>query len=61
MFKVNTRNTRIRCEICSKLTIKILEQRQLRRFAVFIVKFEHISYLILVFLLLILIDKELAG
>ena len=61
MFKVNTRNTRIRCEIFSKLTIKILEQRQLRRFAVFIVKFEHISYLILVFLLLILIDKELAG
>ena len=61
MFKVNTRNTRIRCEICSKLTIKILEQRQLRRFAVFIVKFEHISYLISVFLLLILIDKELAG
>ena len=61
MFKVNTRNTRIRCEICSKLTIKILEQRQLRRFAVFIVKSEHISYLILVFLLLILIDKELAG
>ena len=61
MFKVNTRNTRIRCEICSKLTIKTLEQRQLRRFAVFIVKFEHISYLISVFLLLILIDKELAG
>ena len=23
MFKVNNRNTRIRCEICSKLTIKI--------------------------------------
>ena len=61
MFKVNIRNTRIRCEICSKLTIKTREQRQLRRFAVFIVKFEHISHLVLVFLLLILIDKELAG
>ena len=24
MFKVNNRNTRTRCEICSKLTIKIL-------------------------------------
>ena len=23
MFKVNSRNTRTRCEICSKLTIKI--------------------------------------
>ena len=26
MFKVNNRNTRTRCEICSKLTIKIPEQ-----------------------------------
>ena len=25
MFKVNNRNTRTRCEICSKLTIKILD------------------------------------
>ena len=25
MFKVNNRNTRTRCEICSKLTIKIPE------------------------------------
>ena len=28
MFKVNSRNTRTRCEICSKLTIKIPERRQ---------------------------------
>ena len=28
MFKVNNRNTRARCEICSKLTIKIPERRQ---------------------------------
>ena len=28
MFKVNNRNTRTRGEICSKLTIKTLEQRQ---------------------------------
>ena len=27
LLKVNTRNTRIRCEICSKLTIKTLERR----------------------------------
>ena len=30
MFKVNNRNTRTRCEICSKLTIKIPERRQWR-------------------------------
>ena len=28
MFKVNNRNTRTRCEICSKLTIKTPERRQ---------------------------------
>ena len=27
LFKVNNRNTRTRCEICSKLTIKIPERR----------------------------------
>ena len=50
-FKVNNRNTRTRREICSKLTIKIPEQR---RSGIFIVNFEHISYLVLVFLLLTL-------
>ena len=29
MFKVNNRNTRARCEICSKLAIKIPERRQI--------------------------------
>ena len=38
MFKINNRNTRTKCEICSKLTI--------------IVNFQHISHLVLVFLLL---------
>ena len=47
--KVNNRNTRTRCEICPKLTIKIPEQRHWR---VFIVNFENISHLILVYLLL---------
>ena len=28
MFKVNNKNTRIRCEICPKLKIKIPEQHQ---------------------------------
>ena len=51
MFKVNNRNTRTRCEICSKLTIKTPERR---RSGVFIVNFEHISHLVLVFLLLTL-------
>ena len=51
LFTVNNRNTRARCEIPLKLTIKTLERRNLRRFGVFIVNFEHISYLVLVFLL----------
>ena len=33
MLKVNSRNTRTRCEICSKLTTKIPERRQWRGFA----------------------------
>ena len=28
LFKVNNRNTRTRCEICSKLAIKTPERRQ---------------------------------
>ena len=52
LFKVNIRNTRERCETCSKLTIKPLKLRQWCRSDVFIVNFEHISYLSLVFLLL---------
>ena len=44
MFQVSNRNTRTRCGICSKLTINII----------FIVNFEHISHLILEFLLLTL-------
>ena len=48
------RNTRRRCEICSKLTIKTPEQRIWRRSGIFTVNFEHISHLVLVFLLLTL-------
>ena len=50
MFKVNNRNTGGRCEICYKLTIKKPERRQRRRSGVFIVNFEHILHLVLVFL-----------
>ena len=54
LLKVNNRNTRTRCEICSKLTIKTPGRRHWRRSGVFIVNFEHISHLVLVFLLLTL-------
>ena len=47
MFKVNNRNTRTRCEIRSKLTIKTTEQRHLGHSGVFSVNFEHISNLVL--------------
>ena len=49
IFKVNNRNTRTRCEICSKLTIKTPERCQWPRSGVFIVNFEHISHIVLVF------------
>ena len=54
MLKVNKRNTRTRCEICSKLTTKTPELNHWRRSGVFIVNFELISHLVLVFLLLAL-------
>ena len=54
---VNNRNIRKRCEICSKLTIKT----PWRRSGVFIVHFEHISHLVLVFPLLTLSRKMSAG
>ena len=54
LFKVNSRNTRTRCEICSKLKIKTPEWRQWRRSGFFIVNFEHMSHLVVVFLLLTL-------
>ena len=57
LLKVNNRNTRTRFEICSKLAIKTPE----RRSGVFIVNFEHISHLVLVFLLLTLNMQLPAG
>ena len=50
LFKGSNRNTRTRCEICSKLVIKKTERCQGRRSGVVTVNFEHIiSYLFLVF------------
>ena len=54
MFKVNNRNTRTWCEICSKLTIKKTERRHWRRSGYLTVNFEHISHFALVSLLLTL-------
>ena len=63
MLKVDNRNARTRCEICSKLTIKTPEGRgDARRLSgVFLVYFEHILHLVLVFLLLTLNREMLAG
>ena len=41
LLKVNNRNTRTRCEICSKLTIKIPE-RHCVVLVSYIVNFEHV-------------------
>ena len=60
LFKVNNRNTRTRSETCSKLTIKkTLEW--CRRSGAFFVNFEHISHLVLMFLLLTLKKQLSAG
>ena len=54
LLKVNDKNTATMSEISSKLTIKRPEQLQWRSSDVFIVNFEHISHLVLVFLMLTL-------
>ena len=50
MFKVNTRNTRTRCEICLKLTVKTPERRHWRIWTYFtlcssvsVVNFEQVN------------------
>ena len=47
MLKVRNRNNRKRYEICSKLTISAPQSATLS-IDVFIIKFEHISYIFLV-------------
>ena len=56
ILKVNDRNTRSRCELCSKLTIKTPRRRH-----VFNVNFDHILPPVLVFLLLTLSRIMSAG
>ena len=60
LVKVNNRNARLRCEICSYIIMR-LERRHRGRSVVFIVNFEHIPDLIPVFLLLTLTGKCLLG
>ena len=54
LLKVNNRNTRNKTEICSELIIKTPERHYWCLSGVFIVNFEHISYLVILFLLLTL-------
>ena len=61
LFKINNKNTRKTCEICSKLTTKTAEWRHWRRSGVFVINSEHISHLVLVLLLLTLKTLMLAG
>ena len=61
LHKVNSRNTRLSCEISSKLSIKAPERRHMRRSGVFIVSVKDIWHLALVFLLLTLYMQLPAG
>ena len=51
MFKVNNRNSRTRCELCSKLTIKIPERRHDVVLVSLLITLKHISHLVLVLIL----------
>ena len=57
LFIVNNSYTRKRCEICSNLAIKTPKWSS----TIFVVDFEHISHLFLVFLLLTLNKLVFAG
>ena len=61
LSKVNNRNNRKSCEICSNLTIETPGRRQWRRSGVSIVNFEQVSHLFLVIRLLTLTVKCLLG
>ena len=54
LLKANKGNDRTICEICLKLIIKIPERDVTRRFSVFIVDFEQVSNIGMVFPLLTL-------
>ena len=48
LFKVSNWSTRIRCENCSRLRMKILERCQCGHSRVFIINCEHISNFVLI-------------
>ena len=54
LLKVNNKKNKKSCETCSKLTVKIQTRNNWHRSGVFIVNFEYISSLFLVFSLLTL-------
>ena len=55
MYKVNNKNTRARCEVCSKLTVETPEPR------LWLCSDEHISYLALGVSIVALNSKMPAG
>ena len=61
LFKVSNGSTKTMCEIYSKLRIKIPEWRQWRRSGVFIIDFDEILRIVLVFSLFSLKRSMLAG
>ena len=61
LLKDNNRNTRKKCEICFKLTIKAPERRLWRLSVIFIVNFQHISHPFVLFLLSTLNKDMFAG
>ena len=61
LFIVSNKNTRKRCEIYWKLTIKKPKRRQWRPSGVFIVNFEYILHLFHLFLLLTFSGSFFAG
>ena len=61
LFKIKDVNNRTMGETCSKLKIRPPELRQWRRSGVFMNRFEQVSHILMVFLLLNLTKKMLAG
>ena len=58
-FRVNNRNPKLMCGICSKLTIKTPKRHHWRHSSVFIINFGQISHIALVFPLLTMSKRRL--
>ena len=58
LLKVDNRNTRIRCEICSKLTIKAAERRHWHHSVVFIVNIWRLGMIMR--RLILFVDSEVS-